>query len=87
MPPVDSGREGRATGSSPQDASACHGISCDPTEAIGDIAYQADDGWLTPWGCPDCAPRLRAPHVLDCEPIGWHGPMSERLNRIWMRRP
>lgn len=53
----------------------CHTASCDPSEDVCDIAYLADDGGLTPDGCPDCTPGKGAPHVLGCELIGWHVPM------------
>ena len=55
----------------------CHGISCDPTEAACDIAYLADEGGLTPWGCADCTPGQRSPHLLGCELIGWNVPMPQ----------
>ena len=58
----------------------CHGLSCDPTESTCDVAYLADDGGLTPWGCPACTPGEGAPHVLGCELIGWSVPMPRAIN-------
>lgn len=58
----------------------CHGVSCDPTEAACDVVYLADEGGLTPWGCPDCTPGQRSPHLLGCELIGWHVPMPHSLD-------
>ena len=55
---------------------ACHGRACDPTEQACDIAYLADDGGLTPWGCPRCTPGQGLPHVLGCELIGWSVPLE-----------
>lgn len=54
---------------------ACHTATCDPGEAVCDIAYLADDGGLTLFGCPECTPGEGAPHYLGCELIGWHVPM------------
>ena len=58
----------------------CHGVSCDPTEAACDVAYLADEGGLTPWGCRDCTPGQRSPHLLGCELIGWNVPMPGVLD-------
>ena len=58
----------------------CHGINCDPTEAACDIVYLADEGGLTPWGCSDCTPGDRSPHLLGCELIGWNVPMPRALD-------
>lgn len=55
----------------------CHATSCDPTEAACDVAYLADEGGLTPWGCADCTPGQRSPHLLGCELIGWNVPMPQ----------
>ncbi len=60
----------------------CHDAHCDPAEAACDVEYLSDDGGLTPWGCPDCTPGQRAPHVLGCELIGWNVPMPERIRGI-----
>jgi hypothetical protein len=57
----------------------CHDAHCDPAEAACDVAYLSDDGGLTPFGCLDCTPGQRAPHVLGCELIGWNVPMPEPL--------
>jgi hypothetical protein len=54
---------------------ACHDLHCDPSESACDVVYLADDGGLTPWGCADCTPGQRMPHLLGCELIGWHVPM------------
>ena len=53
----------------------CHTSDCDPSEVVCDMAYLADDGGLTPWGCPACTPGQEVPHVLGCELVGWHVPM------------
>lgn len=50
----------------------CHSPGCDPATVVCDIAYAADDGGLTAWGCPRCTPGDGAPHYLGCELIGWH---------------
>ncbi len=55
---------------------ACHSRDCDPLEAVCDVAFLADDGGLTPWGCPACTPGVGSPHVLGCELIGWHVPLA-----------
>jgi hypothetical protein len=60
----------------------CHGRSCDPTELICDVAYLADDGGLTPWGCPRCTPGQEAPHLLGCELIGWNVPLGPHVARL-----
>ena len=57
----------------------CHDVHCDPAEAACDMGYLSDDGGLTPWGCPDCTPGQRAPHLLGCELIGWNVPMPQGL--------
>ena len=59
----------------------CHGINCDPTEASCDVAFLADEGGLTQWGCADCTPGQLAPHVLGCELIGWSVPMPSAAGR------
>jgi hypothetical protein len=43
------------------------------------MAYLSDDGGLTPFGCPECTPGRRAPHVLGCEMIGWNVEMREPI--------
>ena len=68
MPPAPAATRSTAT-------VVCHGISCDPTEAACDVAYLADEGGLTPWGCPGLHPGQRSPHLLGCELIGWNVPM------------
>jgi|GEM_PF-2353602 len=55
----------------------CHGRYCDPSEMTCDVAFRADEGGLTSWGCPDCTPGDRMPHYLGCELIGWS---------VWMER-
>ena len=55
----------------------CHDAHCDPAQDVCDMAYLADDGGLTPFGCPGCTPGLLAPHLLGCELIGWNVPMRE----------
>ncbi|HEY5629991.1 MAG TPA: hypothetical protein VIR16_10825 [Candidatus Limnocylindrales bacterium] len=55
---------------------ACHSPSCDPGAEVCDIAFLADDGGLTPWGCALCTPGAGAPHGPGCEVIGWHVPMG-----------
>jgi hypothetical protein len=57
----------------------CHARDCDPSEAACDIVYLADDGGLTPWGCPECTPGVGMPHYLGCELIGWNVPMPDSL--------
>jgi len=57
----------------------CHDAHCDPAEDACAMAYLADDGGLTPFGCPECTPGQRAPHFLGCELIGWNVPMREPL--------
>ena len=52
----------------------CHDPHCDPTEASCDIAYQADEGGVTRWGCAVCTPGAGVPHDLGCELIGWSIP-------------
>jgi hypothetical protein len=53
----------------------CHSLSCDPLEQACDVAYRPDEGGITPWGCPDCTPGERMPHLLGCELIGWNVPL------------
>lgn len=62
-------------------ACACHSPSCDPGAEVCDIAFLADDGGLTPWGCALCTPGAGAPHLAGCEVIGWHVPMR-RASRM-----
>ncbi len=50
----------------------CHGRHCDPVEHTCDVAYLADDGGITRWGCPTCTAGEGAPHYLGCELIGWN---------------
>lgn len=54
----------------------CHGRHCDPSDMICDIAFLADDGGLTRWGCATCTPGENAPHDLGCELIGWNVPVG-----------
>lgn len=54
---------------------ACHSPSCDPGAEVCDVAFLADDGGLTPWGCTLCTPGANAPHSPGCELIGWHVPV------------
>jgi hypothetical protein len=44
----------------------CHGRHCDPTEHVCSLEFLPDDGGLTPWGCADCTPGGRMPHLADC---------------------
>lgn len=44
----------------------CHGRHCDPTEHVCSLEFLPDDGGLTPWGCADCTPGGRMPHLMDC---------------------
>jgi hypothetical protein len=53
----------------------CHGRACDPLENQCDVAWLADEGGLTYWGCPGCTPGEAAPHFLGCELIGWNVPL------------
>jgi len=55
---------------------ACHARHCDPSETTCDIAYLADDGGLTRWGCAACTPGEGLPHILGCELIGWNVPLN-----------
>jgi hypothetical protein len=50
----------------------CHGRNCDPSENTCDVAYLADEGGITRWGCPTCTRGEGAPHYLGCELIGWN---------------
>ncbi len=61
---------------------ACHGRNCDPTEAQCDVAFLADEGGLTYWGCTDCTPGQGAPHYLGCELIGWNVPLGGHIDTI-----
>ena len=54
----------------------CHGRYCDPSLQMCDLAFQADEGGVARWGCPECTPGDRAPHVLGCELLGWSVPIS-----------
>ena len=56
---------------------ACHSHACDPTEDICELAFRADEGGLTPWGCSRCTPGEGSPHYLGCELIGWHVPLGQ----------
>jgi len=60
----------------------CHDAHCDPVEDACDMAYLADDGGLTQFGCPECTPGQRAPHFLGCELIGWNVPMREPAQQV-----
>jgi hypothetical protein len=62
-------------------AHGCHAVSCDPTESVCHLDYRPDEGGLTAWGCPDCTPGERAPHLLGCELIGWSVPMPANAGR------
>jgi hypothetical protein len=44
----------------------CHGRHCDPTEHVCSLEYLPDDGGLTQWGCADCTPGARLPHLVGC---------------------
>jgi hypothetical protein len=44
----------------------CHGRHCDPTEHVCSLEFLPDDGGLTPWGCVDCTPGGRLPHLAAC---------------------
>ncbi|HLO35086.1 MAG TPA: hypothetical protein VK194_03355 [Candidatus Deferrimicrobium sp.] len=44
----------------------CHGRHCDPTEHVCSLEFLPDDGGLTPWGCGDCTPGGRMPHLVGC---------------------
>jgi hypothetical protein len=44
----------------------CHGRHCDPTEHVCSLEFLPDDGGLTPWGCADCTPGGRLPHLEGC---------------------
>ena len=59
----------------------CHGRHCDPTEHTCSIEFLPDEGGLTPWGCRDCTPGQRSPHLLGCELIGWNVPMPGVLDQ------
>ena len=47
----------------------CHGRHCDPTEHVCSLEFLPDDGGLTPWGCADCTPGGRIPHLEGCPAI------------------
>ena len=51
---------------------ACHDRHCDPSQNRCDLAFLPDEGGLTAYGCPGCAPGEEAPHDLGCELIGWN---------------
>lgn len=57
---------------------ACHARQCDPSEVVCDIAFLPDEGGLTRWGCPGCTPGDGAPHLGECELIGWNVPFGGR---------
>jgi len=59
----------------------CHGRDCDPSENSCDLAFLADDGGLTQWGCSSCTPGEGSPHYLGCEIVGWNVPMAPGLVR------
>ena len=44
----------------------CHGRHCDPTEHVCSIEFLPDDGGLTPWGCVECTPGGKLPHLVGC---------------------
>lgn len=48
----------------------CHGHLCDPGEQVCSIEFLPDEGGLTPWGCVECTPGERAPHLAGC-PADW----------------
>lgn len=54
----------------------CHGRFCDPSAMVCDLAFQADEGGIARWGCPECTPGENAPHYLGCELIGWSVPRA-----------
>ena len=58
---------------------ACHTASCDSAEATCDVAYLADDGGLSRWGCRIARRASRRPDWLGCELIGWHVPVRRPI--------
>jgi hypothetical protein len=46
----------------------CHGRHCDPSQGdTCDIAYLADEGGVTKWGCVSCSPGQGGNHVSGCK--------------------
>lgn len=57
----------------------CHGRHCDASDMTCDVAFLADEGGLTRWGCPGCTPGAVVPHDLGCELIGWNVPVARPM--------
>jgi len=61
----------------------CHGRHCDPSVSMCDVAFLADEGGLTRWGCRTCTPGVGTAHDLGCELIGWSVEYRPRPVRAW----